>query len=116
MKYTYARLRLTEWGKWGRWGVPGYPRQSAHLSVKVNNHDSDAPKHIQEVEGIVLRAEAQDRQILIAYYVQGGSKRGVAIRLGVPKTTFSERLDRAVCYVENELDSPAVLGKFAHSM
>lgn len=116
MSDWYIRLRLTDWGRWGRYGVKGYPTQSAHLSIRCPVSDSEPPRDIAEIESIVICAEPIDRQVLIAYYVQGGSQRAVAIRLGLTKDTFRRRLDRAVCYVSNNVDNCATASLVSGSL
>ena len=102
----HVKLRLSRWGKWAKWGPMGYPSHSAQESVRgAVTAESEPPQEIQEINAIVNRAEPDDKQILIAYYAQGGSKRAVAQRLGINRETFRRRLDSAVCYVGNELDN-----------
>jgi hypothetical protein len=98
-----TRARLKEWGKWASGGYPIIGSMFRSLFGR-GGPSGEMPKHIQEVDVVICRAEAQDRCVLIAYYCQGGSFRQKALALEIDRTTLKRRLDRAEWYVNAALD------------
>ena len=57
------------------------------------------PPHVAEIDRIVCSADAPRRQVLIVYYVQQGTMSEKARRIGIPRTTFFDRLRSAESFV-----------------
>ena len=123
MSLAYTQVRLIEWGKWGRERGPGWPRASCLWNVSAG-HIPEMPAHVVQVDGIVTRMqqdadERPHRRMLIAHYLHSGSIRDRASRLGIAKSTYHDRLERAqwAVHVKLEvLDEPDRSGMFARNI
>ena len=102
-----TRHRLKEWGQWARGGFPSIGSMFRALFGSRGDGLGEMPQHIQEIDIIVCRAEAEDRIVLIKVYGMGGSFREKALALGVDRRTLKRRLDRAEWYVNCVLDGYA---------
>ena len=102
-----TRYRLKEWGAWARGGYPSVGSMFQAIFGSPGDGLGDMPKHIQEVDVIVCRAEPESRVVLINVYGMGGSFREKALALGIDRRTLKRRLERAEWYVNTTLDGYA---------
>lgn len=101
-----TRHRLREWGKWAAGGESRLGSMFRSLFGVGGTDCLEMPKHIQEVDVIVCRAERPHRGVLVQVYTRGGSLRDKALVLGIATMTLKNLLERAEYYVNSELDSP----------
>lgn len=102
---AWTRLRLAAWGRFNRIGMTGYPTSCPYLVQSTSfGHEPEPPSDVQEIDGIVARADPSDKLILVVGYSQVGTLREKAQRLHLPKSTFKDKLDRAEWYVHQSLD------------
>jgi hypothetical protein len=119
MSIAYTQARLIEWGKWGRERGPSWPRASCLWNVS-SGHIPEMPQRVVQVDGIITRMqvdteERPHRRVLIAHYLNHGTIREHAERLGIAKSTYHDRLERAqwAVHVKLEvLDDPDRCGMF----
>jgi hypothetical protein len=107
---TIRRLR-----RWGGWASGGLLNSALVCALDFINSgsrataDADADPEILRTDWIVGRAERPMRVILIRHYCTDGSGREKALRMGVPKSTYYDRLEEARWFVHTEYDKADAL-------
>jgi len=103
---TYTRWRLRQWGKWSRHEMSGWPSVSPmfRLFSGGSGHDQEPPKEVMEVDGIIRRADPEDKRILIAVHCAGGSLWEKARKIGLRRNAFLIKLERAEWFVHANLE------------
>lgn len=99
-----TRDRLKEWGKWAQGGYPSIGSMFRTLFGAKGRESNEMPRHIEEIDRIVCRAETESRVVLVNFYGRGGSLREKAKVLQIDRMTLRRRLDRAEWYVNSVLD------------
>lgn len=110
-----TRARLIRWGRWAQGGLRGYPLMVAWMRIAFGQETGAAPDE-EEVDRIVCRAEQPQRQILVVHFCFRGPVRQKANQLGIPKSTYWDRIDEAIWFVHTELDRPDRTAKFRVNM
>lgn len=102
---AYTRYKLGLWGKYHRVAMPAYPTATPYLNQRTaKGHEPEPPQDIQQIDAIILRADPEDKYILIVGYTQYGTIREKAARLQLAKSTFYRKLEQAEWFVHSELD------------
>jgi DNA-directed RNA polymerase specialized sigma24 family protein len=79
---------------------------------------NQANPELIRTDQIISRLELRLRKVIIRHYCSQGSGREKALRMGIPKSTYWQRLDEATWFVHTEYDKPETAireSQFVHS-
>lgn len=105
--YTYAKLRLAQWGRWGKERGPAMsPSIFGRLvgtAPQLSTGEFFMPLEVMEIDSIVHRADEELKLVLIDYYQHAQSIAEHAARRGITRWAFRRLLTRAEKYVQHEV-------------
>lgn len=116
MNLHYAKYRLGEWGKWNRSQVGGYAQLVMDGTRGAPTQSGEEPPHIQEISILVSRLDPGLRLAIVVDYTQSGTSREKAMRLGLPKSSYLDRVEYAVTQIHFMLDGACISPSIALEM
>jgi hypothetical protein len=99
-----ARSMLYQWGRFVRERGNGFPPMSAHEKARIGrggggNTVTPFPIDLQIIERAVNDAIPSYKAILVEHYTKNGYCSQKAARLGIGRTTYFQRKDKAESYI-----------------
>lgn len=108
MNLNYAKYRLGEWGKWNRTNVGGYAQLSVDGVRGLATQSGDEPPYIAEITKLVAQLDAGLRLAIVVEYTQTGTTREKALRLGLAKSSYLDRVEYAVTQIHYALEGTCI--------
>jgi hypothetical protein len=105
--HEFARNRLREWGRWNQERLSGYPICSWVIDFYGSRQRTPLaiPIEVEQIDGIVMRAEITDKLVLISWYVKRQGLGHIGRQMGINHQKTRRLLDSAEVYVSHELFS-----------
>jgi hypothetical protein len=116
-----TKSRLIAWGRWASGAIPGFPIMAAFMRANCGGRATainQANPELLRTDQIIARLELKLRKVIIRHYCTQGSGREKALRMGIPKSTYWQRLDEGTWFVHTEFDKPDTAireSQFVHS-